>query len=303
MNTRCRPGLSRPEVLVVLALGALGAGFVLPAIGKARAVSAREQCANNLKQIGLASLKYGDDHGRALPSIREGQGASILVSLLPYTDESKVGEALAASGKPWHDPANAKIVAKRLSFAQCPAAPKPDRVLEGKIGDNPFRAAPTDYTAVPLITEAIRDIFPPNHDRSTPLGGLGAATTGARANYSDITDGLSMTFLGVLEIADKPNRWQAGKLTATGDAMNGSGTWVANGLNAPRGYSWDGKSFPGPCAMNCSNSAAVYSFHEDGCNFVFADGSVRFLKKDIDVWVFYAGLTRRGGELLTTNDF
>jgi prepilin-type processing-associated H-X9-DG protein len=55
--------------------------------------------------------------------------------------------------------------------------------------------------------------------------------------------------------------------------------------------------------MNCSNGAAVYSFHADGCNFVFADGSVRFLKKDTDVWVFYAVLTRRGGELLTNSDF
>jgi prepilin-type processing-associated H-X9-DG protein len=55
--------------------------------------------------------------------------------------------------------------------------------------------------------------------------------------------------------------------------------------------------------MNCANTAAVYSFHEEGCNFLFADGGVRFLKKDIDVWVFYAIVTRRGGELLTSTDF
>jgi prepilin-type processing-associated H-X9-DG protein len=298
MTATKRLGLTRPEVLVLLALVALVAGLILPAVAKARAASNREACRNNLKQLGLATLKYTDDHNGSLPVIGGGQNSGIIVRLLPYTEENKVAEALDDSGKPWYDPANAKIIAKRLSFAQCPDAPKPDRLLEGKIGDNAFKAAPTDYTGVSLITEAIRDIFPPDHDRSTPLGGLVG-----RGTMSEITDGLSTTALGIVEIADKPNRWQAGKLVSVGDAMNGSGTWAANGFNAPRGYSWDGKTFPGPCAMNCSNSAAVYSFHPDGCNFVFADGSVRFLKKDIDVWVFYAVLTRRGGELLTSADF
>jgi prepilin-type processing-associated H-X9-DG protein len=298
MTVTKRTGLTRPDVLALLALVALGAGLILPAIAKVRAASNREVCANNLKQIGHATLKYADDHGGALPVIGGGQTTGILVRILPYTDQSKVAEELAASGKPWYDPANAKRVAKPLSFAQCPDAPRPDRLLEGKVGDNAFRAAPTDYTGISLITEAIRDIFPPDHDRSTPLGGLAG-----RGSMGEITDGLSTTCLGIVEIADKPNRWQAGKLVSANDAMNGSGTWVANGFNAPRGYSWDGKTFPGPCPMNCSNSAAVYSFHTDGCNFVFADGSVRFLKKDVDVWVFYAVLTRRGGELLTNSDF
>lgn len=298
MTAARRAGLTRPDALVLLALVALAAGLVLPAVAKVRAASNREVCQNNLKQIGLATLKFTDDHNGSLPTIGGGQTPGILVRLLPYTDQHKVAAELDASGKPWYDPANAKLVAKRLPFAQCPDTPKPERVLEGKVGDAAFKAAPTDYTGISLITEAIRDIFPPDHDRSTPLGGLIG-----RGTMSEITDGLSTTCLGIVEIADKPNRWQAGKLVAPGGGMNAEGTWVANGFNAPRGYSWDGKTAPGPCAMNCSNGAAVYSFHPDGCNFVFADGSVRFLKKDMDVWVFYAVLTRRGGELLAESDF
>ena len=298
MITTRRAGLTRPDVLFLLALGALGAGLVAPAVAKVRAASNREVCQNNLRLIGQATLKYTDAHNGTLPTIGGGETPGILVRLLPYTDQYKVAEELEASGKPWYDPVNAKLVAKPLSFAQCPETPKPDRILEGKVSGTAFRAAPTDYTGISLITEAIRDIFPPDHDRSTPLGGLIG-----RGTMSEITDGLSMTALGIVEIADKPNRWQAGKLTAPGSGTNAEGTWIANGFNAPRGYSWDGKTAPGPCAMNCSNSAAIYSFHADGCNFVFADDSVRFLKKDIDVWVFYAVLTRRGGELLTSSDF
>ncbi|HEX4610314.1 MAG TPA: DUF1559 domain-containing protein [Urbifossiella sp.] len=241
------------------------------------------------RQIGQASVKYADTHTGFLPT-----PGGYLLQILPYTEHNKVAEPLARSGKPWNDPVNAELVARHLTIAQCPDAPDPDRLIGGK-------AAPTDYTACPTITLAIRDIFPVGYDLSTPLGGVGTP----RGGMDEIADGTSTTFLGILEIADKPNRWQAGKMmpAAKEGGGGGNGTWAANGLNAPRGYSWDGKDFPGPCAMNCSNFAAVYSFHPDGCNFVFADGSVRFLRKEIDVWVFYAGLTRRGGELLGASDF
>lgn len=301
MNVRTkywRAGLTRPECLILLALLGLMAGLVFPAVAKMRAVSNQEVCRNNLNQLAQATLKYADDHNGTLPRVIGAQNSGIIPRLLPYTEHHKLAEALTASGKPWHDPANASIVATFLPLAQCPDTPNSKRLLEGTINDDHFKAAPTDYTQIPLITEAIRDIFPPDHDRSTPLGGLGGQGT-----MSEITDGLSTTCLGIVEIADKPNRWQAGKMTAPGTAMGGSGTWVANGLNAPRGYSWDGTSFPGPCPMNCSNQAAVYSFHEGGCNFPFADGSVKFLRKEMDVWVFYAVLTRRGGELLTASDY
>jgi prepilin-type processing-associated H-X9-DG protein len=48
--------------------------------------------------------------------------------------------------------------------------------------------------------------------------------------------------------------------------------------------------------MNCKNSAAIYSFHRNGCNFAFGDGSVRFLAKTTDKWVVYALSTWSGGE-------
>jgi prepilin-type processing-associated H-X9-DG protein len=297
MNAARRRGLTRPEVLLLLAAGTVVVGLGLPAVAKVRGLSNREVCRNNLKQLGQAALKYADDHAGTLPAIGGGQTPGIIVRLLPYTEHHKLAEALTGSGKSWHDPANAALIATRLPVAQCPDTPHPDRLLAGTIGDDTFKAAPTDYTGVPLITEAIRDIFPPDHDRSSPLGGL----TG-KGTMGEITDGLSTTTLGILEIADKPNRWQAGKMVSARTGMGAEGTWVANGFNAPRGYGWDGKSVPGPCAMNCSNQAAVYSFHEGGCNFLFADGSVRFLKKDLDVWVFYAIVTRRGGELLSNTD-
>ena len=91
----------------------------------------------------------------------------------------------------------------------------------------------------------------------------------------------------------------------TPDTNNvGSGAWAAPGnINNPRGYSSDGAGFPGPCPMNCSNLYAIYAFHPGGSNILFADGSVRFVRQSIDVWVLYALITSRGGEILAPGDF
>jgi hypothetical protein len=122
---------------------------------------------------------------------------------------------------------------------------------------------------------------------------------------ADISDGTSQTIL-LVEIAGRPQVWLAGRnsgqLVPT-TASVGFGGW-GDGSTLPLlfGSSLDGTVSPGPCAINCSNAYGLYSFHIGGACTVFVDGSVHFLRKELDMHkVIIPLLTRRAGD--TVSDF
>ena len=60
------------ELLIVIAIIAILAGMLLPALNKARESVRRVSCANNLASIGKATLMYAMDYNDYIPCRREG---------------------------------------------------------------------------------------------------------------------------------------------------------------------------------------------------------------------------------------
>jgi prepilin-type N-terminal cleavage/methylation domain-containing protein len=94
-----RNGFSLVELLVVFAIIALLAGLIMPAVQRTREAAYRTQCANNLKQIGLAMLHYADNHAAALPpsawspSGGAWLGVSWAVLIFPWIEQDNLYKA------------------------------------------------------------------------------------------------------------------------------------------------------------------------------------------------------------------
>lgn len=67
------------------------------------------------------------------------------------------------------------------------------------------------------------------------------------------------------------------------------------------GFTTDGLSSLGPCAMNCQNNNEIYAFHTGASQVVLCDGRVRFLSGSTSIPVLAVGISARQGKIVSVS--
>jgi prepilin-type N-terminal cleavage/methylation domain-containing protein/prepilin-type processing-associated H-X9-DG protein len=318
LNSKTRRGFTLIELLVVIAIIAILIGLLLPAVQSVREAARRMQCANNLKQLGLALHHHHDTHG-AFPPAFVNKGPYLTTGfsfthgwspfILPFIEQQQLYD-LYRWDFPLYHPENQPVMTQQLKVFQCPSTPEQGRF---NAGYGPFllfgtKGASGDYTiALGVDAELARRgwVDPVGDFRGalmhTPTPGLAPTPTITPTRLADITDGTSTTIL-VTEVAGRPALWRAGKRVSSLPLEGGPWNHFKGGVLL-QGSTSDGSTKFGPCALNCTNDGEVYAFHPGGANTVFADGSVRFLKAGMNLRVMAGLITRAGGEVVPAGDF
>jgi len=303
------------ELLVVIAIIGILIALLLPAIQAAREAARRSSCLNNARQLGIAAHNYHDAHKKFPSSIRPAGLTSLpriagMTLLLPFFEETNLFKQYDQKEN-WSSPKNKPISATFIPILNCPSTSDQDR-LDGLPEGNPWKpdiASPTDYSPTISVDARLKT------QGLVDEAGDGTLKKNSISKFRDVVDGTSKTIL-YAESAHRPYLYHGSKRNddLTKVRVNAGG-WARPASDfSVDGSSPDGKTLPGPCAMNCTNGEDVgssfphpyygtegtseaFSLHAAGAHFTFADGSARFINDQISIRDFARLVTRNRGEV------
>jgi prepilin-type N-terminal cleavage/methylation domain-containing protein/prepilin-type processing-associated H-X9-DG protein len=289
------------ELLVVIAIIGILIGLLLPAVQKVREAAATTKCKNNLKQIGLALHNYHDRMNGFPPGYYSlvaadnsdlGPGWGWGAYLLDDVEQGNLRQRIRFD-LPISDPSNAGVRASRLGLYVCPSQPTLESFLVIDANSNPIcNVAASNYVAMNGVLGVTTDAGDNN----------GAFIRNRSFRTADISDGLSNTlFVGERCTSMSVVTW-TGAITGgivPAQRYADPADRLANAEGAPALVLSHGSRDHLPNNPLVFDADATSSFHIQGVNFLFGDGSVRMINNQIDGLVYEALLTRAGGEAIS----
>jgi len=318
-NKSCRrfdhfsPRLNRAftlvELLVVIAIIAILIALLLPAVQAAREAARRTQCANHLKQVGLALHNYHGSAGRFPPGllmwgarVENGCGTppnisaikyqsfGFLTFILTYLEQVNVDDIVKYILREYPDSsvAGSKVVPPYL----CPSDPQGAEWTYGLepplMKTNLSAVADSlDYTCDGRRYRLGKDDIPQAHGQ-VYRGADGILYNNSKTRIADVFDGTSQTLLfGEVTGGERGSHhgwfWLTHNANDTADGINGPNTMPGGGS-----FVFYGGGFS--------------SYHPGGGHFAFGDASVHFLSEAMSQTVLTALTSRNQGEVVG-NDY
>jgi len=305
-------GFTLIELLVVIAIMTILIALLLPAVQQAREAAHRVQCRNNMKQLSLAMHDYHVTFG-VFPFGFDEHETLWSAMILPQIEQSNLYSTLiwqedGPGNWNWNGSPNEKACGTLIPLFRCPSmAVKEHFANEGIPNRVPisYRACSSSNAASDDLASIPASVSPKVAlEMQSGLDGMFYGCSSVRIR--DIRDGTSNTIM-IGESFTDPT------YVKDGQAMD---YWA---FGAPQTEGWDcvpgdrgGTEYSeglGSCVVriNSRRDPSVHgvlmemsfgSYHTGGAHFALADGSAGFISESVDMGIYRALGSIRGGEVV-----
>jgi len=302
-QTRPRSGFTLIELLVVIAIIAILIALLVPAVQKVREAASRAQCANNMKQIGLAAHSFESANKRLPPGVLGPmspldttkpptfayQLIGTLPHLLPYLEQAPLYNQMM-NGPPADYMSPSKVYPGFWNYGSMWAA------AQARI---PLFLCPSDEPTAPSVASMVYLQLNGGNSGTADAWFFTGITYLGLTNYAGVSGyfgDFNATYIGIYtdRSVHSLGQFTAGDGTST-TLMFGELVGASNDAMPTRDVAWSWIGSPCmPTGWGLPTKSQWYTFgskHTGIIQFCMGDGSVRGIVKsaDFNSYVFASG--------------